>query len=70
MTGSTKPPGKLAVMTPAVTQLKANHMEGMQGATATIDSATETTVYMVDFTSSTGEQVTNHMWVTKDELSK
>ncbi|USK72455.1 YdhK family protein [Peribacillus asahii] len=24
---------------------------------------------MVDFTSSTGEQVSNHKWVTKNELS-
>ncbi|MFY3790260.1 YdhK family protein [Ureibacillus sp. MALMAid1270] len=49
--------------------INANHMEGMQGATATIDSAEETTVYMIDFTSTTGEQVTNHKWVTESELS-
>src|SRR5690625_1860486 len=29
--------------------LNADHMEGMNGATAVIDSAEETTVYMVDF---------------------
>ncbi len=48
--------------------LNADHMEGMQGATGTIDSAEETTVYMVDYTSTTGEEVTNHKWVTESEL--
>ena len=47
-----------------------DHMEGMDGARATIDSAEETTVYMVDFTTTdTGEAVTNHKWVTESELS-
>ena len=47
-----------------------DHMEGMDGATATIDSAKETTVYMVDFiTTDSGEEVTNHKWVTESELS-
>ncbi|HWL25196.1 MAG TPA: YdhK family protein [Ureibacillus sp.] len=52
------------------TQVRINsgHMEGMQGATATIDSAEKTTVYMVDYTSTTGEQVKNHKWVTESEL--
>ncbi|WP_431027014.1 YdhK family protein [Lysinibacillus sp. LZ02] len=50
-------------------KMNADHMEGMHGATATIDSAEETTVYMVDFTSITGEQITNHKWVTESELS-
>ncbi|MCM3389319.1 YdhK family protein [Lysinibacillus fusiformis] len=49
--------------------INADHMEGMEGATATIDSADETTVYMVDYTSTTGEEVTNHKWVTESELS-
>lgn len=49
--------------------LTAEHMEGMEGATAEIDSAEETTVYMVDFTSTTGDEVTNHKWVTESELS-
>lgn len=50
--------------------IEANHMEGMQGATAEIDSAEKTTVYMVDYTSTTdGEKVTNHKWVTESELS-
>lgn len=47
-----------------------DHMEGMDGTTATIDSAKETTVYMVDFTPTTGgAPVTNHKWVTEEELS-
>ena len=49
--------------------LIAEHMEGMKGATAEINSAEETTVYMVDFTSTTGEKVINHKWVTESELS-
>ena len=50
--------------------LAADHMEGMDGATATIDSAEDTTVYMVDFTPTTGgEPVTNHKWVTEEELT-
>ncbi|GGA29117.1 hypothetical protein GCM10011384_18250 [Psychrobacillus lasiicapitis] len=50
--------------------IEADHMEGMQGATAEIDSAEKTTVYMVDYTSTTdGEKVTNHKWVTESELS-
>ncbi|WP_055108177.1 YdhK family protein [Paenibacillus ihumii] len=49
--------------------VEANHMEGMKGAKAVIDSAQQTTVYMVDYTSATGEDVKNHKWVTEDELS-
>ncbi len=50
--------------------LEADHMEGMKGAKATIDTAQQTTVYMVDYTPTTGgEKVTNHKWVTEDELS-
>lgn len=48
--------------------LEANHMEGMDGAEATIDSAEKTTVYMVDYTFK-GEKVKNHKWVTESELS-
>ncbi|AQX55224.1 YdhK family protein [Priestia flexa] len=51
--------------------LEANHMEGMEGAEATIDSAEKTTVYMVDYTSTTDSQeVKNHKWVTESELTK
>lgn len=49
--------------------LEAYHMPGMEGATATIDSSEDTTVYMVTYTDSeTGDTVENHKWVTEDEL--
>lgn len=41
----------------------------MDGAIATIDSLNQTTVYMIDYTSSNGDEITNHKWVTEDELS-
>lgn len=48
----------------------ADHMTGMTGSTVTIDSAEETTVYMIDFMPMDGgDEVTNHKWVTEDELS-
>lgn len=48
----------------------ASHMEGMEGMTVEIDSAEETTVYMVDFTTTTGGGVVkNHKWVTESELA-
>ena len=50
--------------------LDADHMRGMDGATATIDSAQQTTVYMIDFDMmGGGDRVQNHKWVTEDELS-
>lgn len=50
--------------------LDADHMTGMKGATAEIVSAEQMTVYMVDYTPTTGgEKVTNHQWVTESELS-
>jgi Protein of unknown function (DUF1541) len=50
--------------------LNAEHMEGMDGATAVIDTAEQTAVYMVDYTDTeTGEKVTYHKWVTESELS-
>ncbi len=50
--------------------VEAAHMEGMDGTTAEIDSAEATTVYMVDYTPTTGgEEVKNHKWVTESELS-
>ncbi|MCA0171905.1 YdhK family protein [Bacillus sp. RAR_GA_16] len=50
--------------------LEASHMKGMKGAKATIDSANKTTVYMIDYKPTTGgEEVTNHKWVTEEELS-
>ncbi|UOQ93982.1 YdhK family protein [Halobacillus shinanisalinarum] len=50
--------------------LDASHMEGMRGVTAKIESAKQTTVYMVDYISTvTGEKVKNHKWVTESEIS-
>lgn len=50
--------------------LEADHMKGMKGATAKIDSVKHTTVYMIDFTPTTGgDRVINHKWVTEDELA-
>lgn len=50
--------------------IEADHMKGMKGATAEIESSEHTTVYMIDYTSTTsGEKVTNHKWVTENELS-
>ncbi|GKV67454.1 MULTISPECIES: YdhK family protein [unclassified Sporosarcina] len=50
--------------------IEADHMQGMKGATGVIDSAKRTTVYMIDYTPTTGgERVTNHKWVTDSELS-
>ena len=49
--------------------LNADHMKGMNGAAATIDSAEEMTVYMVDYMPTTGgDEVMNHKWVTEREL--
>lgn len=53
----------------AEVKIDADHMKGMDGVTAVIDSAEKTTVYMIDFILTTnGEKVTNHKWVTESEL--
>lgn len=52
-----------------VVTLNADHMKGMDGATAVIETAVETTVYMLDFTTTTGEKVVNHKWIVESELS-
>ncbi len=50
--------------------VQANHMKGMEGVTAIIDSSEETTVYMIDYESTTdGKAVKNHKWVTEEELT-
>ncbi len=50
--------------------LEADHMKGMKGATATIESVQFTNVYMIDFqTTDTGDEVKNHKWVIEDELT-
>lgn len=47
--------------------LTAQHMAGMSGATATIDSSTQETVYMVDIDAE-GMTMTNHKWIVESEL--
>jgi hypothetical protein len=65
-----KNPGDQPLKTGTEVTLNADHMKGMKGAKATIDSAEQTTVYMVDYTPTTGgEKVTNHKWVTESELT-
>lgn len=50
--------------------LEADHMPGMNGAKATIESGEQTTVYMLDYTPTTGgDPVKNHKWVTESELA-
>lgn len=50
--------------------LEADHKPGMKGATATIESAQQTTVYMVDYIPTTGGQpVKNHKWLIESELA-
>ena len=62
-------PGAEPLKPGAEAKTEAVHMEGMAGAPLEIDSAEQTTVYMVDFTTTDGEKVTNHKWVTESELS-
>ncbi|MEX3505366.1 YdhK family protein [Corynebacterium sp. LK2510] len=52
----------------SVVTLNADHMPGMAGATATIDSVTDQTVYMVDFATD-GMTMKNHKWVVEDEIA-
>lgn len=47
--------------------ITADHMEGMEGAEATISGVTDQTVYMVDYESD-GMTMKNHKWVTEDEM--
>ena len=49
--------------------INADHMPNMKGAEATIVGAYDTTVYMVNYISTTGEKVTNHKWLIESELS-
>lgn len=64
-------PGEAPLEPGAEVTLNADHMSGMDGVTATIDSAEQTTVYMVDFVpKDSDEEVKNHKWVTEEELSE
>lgn len=49
--------------------MNADHMEGMNGATAEIVDHKDSTVYMVDFTTNADEEIENHKWVTEAELA-
>src|SRR5699024_12792515 len=50
--------------------IEANHMEGMDGAEATITGAYDTIAYSVSFTPTTGgEPVKDHKWVIHEELA-
>lgn len=49
---------------------EASHMEGMENAKIVIDETIQTTVYMIDYVSTTdGDTVKNHKWVTESELA-
>ena len=51
--------------------LEAEHMMGMKGAKARVDSSEDTTVYMIDYEPTNGEKtVKNHKWFTEAELSQ
>ncbi|MGD7003825.1 YdhK family protein [Corynebacterium halotolerans] len=61
-------PGEAPLPDGAEVVLDAEHMPGMKGAEATIDSSTDETVYMVDLT--TEEMtMTNHKWVVESEIA-
>ena len=60
-------PGEAPLAEGTEVVLTATHMEGMEGAEATIDSATEETVYMVDYEAN-GMMMTNHKWVVESEI--
>lgn len=52
-------------------RIEADHMPGMRGADAAVESAEKAVVYVVDYQPTTsGEIVKNHLWVTEDELEK
>ncbi|WBL19091.1 YdhK family protein [Citricoccus sp. NR2] len=48
--------------------LTANHMHGMDGATATIVGAYDTYTYSVDYTPEEGSPVLDHKWVVQEEI--
>lgn len=50
--------------------LEADHMPGMEGATATIEAAVETTVYVINYKPTDGGPIVrNHKWFTGEELT-
>ena len=49
--------------------LTADHMDGMDGAEATISGAFDTTAYSISYTPTDGgDPVSNHKWVVQEEL--
>ena len=60
-------PGEAPLPAGAEVVLEADHMPGMEGAEATIESSTEETVYMVD-TTIDGMEMANHKWFVESEL--
>lgn len=63
-------PSKVPYEEGAEVTLTADHLKGMHGATAQINDAEDTTVYMIEYTPTTGgDRVKNHKWVTESELS-
>ena len=62
-----KDPGKAPLKKGDKATVNADHMPGMKGAEATIDSATDETVYMVDIKTDEME-MTNHKWVVESEM--
>lgn len=58
--------GEIAVGSDVI--INVNHQEGMLGAEGSVDTVEDTTVYVVDYTNSLGETVTNHMWLKESEL--
>ncbi|WP_394234381.1 YdhK family protein [Niallia oryzisoli] len=62
-------PGQAPLKPGAEAKTASAHLDGMADTTLTIDSAEQTTVYMVDYTTPDGKKVTNHKWVTESELA-
>ena len=60
-------PGKAPLKKGTKVTVNADHMPGMKGAEASIDSATDETVYMVDIKTDEME-MTNHKWVVESEM--
>lgn len=72
--GGPVPPGMTEAADPTYpvggeVTLTADHMPGMDGATATIVGAYTSYTYAVDFTPTTGgQEVTDHEWVVQEEI--
>ena len=60
-------PGEAPLPAGTEVVLEADHMPGMEGAEATIESSPEETVYMVD-TTIDGMEMANHKWFVESEL--